>query len=247
MINFRKRTFQDHVSILGLPKTEQRGPAVWKLELSKFKEAITHKKERKDATMLMYLLSGKKSESISFPGITRISELSLAQPIEISFDEYIFGVFANNKTVFFFREHFIKFSMIFISSIVALKYSPALNTREKIYHQPLDYQHALNNSSSKGFGYIRDINPEKRTILIITPVETSQLGIINLIVKSSQVQFSNEIYFEDSVLNVENWLNLPTYNNEAQPSKIPKPFINDILYGIGNESYRNLKSLRKIQ
>jgi len=243
----RKRTFVDHVSILGLPKVEQRGPAVWKLELSKFKEAVTHKKERKDATMLTYLLSGKNFEKNSVSGITRISELSLAQPVELSFDDFIFGVFGNNKTVFFFREHFTKFSMIFISSVVALKYSPALNTREKTYHQPLDYQHALTNSSCKGFGYIRDINPEKRTISIITPVASSQLGIINLIIKSSQVQFSNEIYLEDSALNVENWINLPTYNNESQPSKVAKPFINDILYGIGSESYRNLKSLRKIQ
>jgi len=244
--NLRKKTFAKHISIFGLPqKMDQKTPSVWKLVLPKFKEAITHKKEKKDSTMLKYLTNNHEMNGAE--KITRISELSLLNPVELSFEEYMFAVLGNTRNLFFFREHFTKFSMIFISSIVSLNYSPLLNTREKTYHQSLDYQHAFKNSSSKGFGFVRDINVEKRTILVITPLSAQELGMVNVIFKSSQVQFSNDTYLDDSITNSENWLGLPNYNSEGQPSRANKLFINDVLYGVGSESYRNLKSMRKIQ
>jgi len=246
--SLRKKTFTKHISVFGMqPRPDQKGPSVWKLVLPRFKEAITHKKEKKDLIMLTYLLNNEISLSNRSDKISRISELSFLNPVELPFDEYLFAVLGNSRNVFFFREHLTKFSMIFISSLVSLNYSPLLNTREKTYHQSLDYQHAFRNSSSKGFGYVRDINIEKRTVLIITPLSGQELGQINLIFKSSQVQFSNDTYLDDSIMNAENWLSLPTYNSEAQPSRTSKLFVNNILYGVGSESYRNLKSLRKIQ
>ena len=110
----------------------------------------------------------------------------------------------------------MKFSAIFLYSLVSLNYSPFLNAKEANVSQQIDYRNTVQHSTSKGFGFIRDINPETKTVSVITPLTSAELSLVNVVVKSSLVQFTKDLFMEDSILNVESWVNLPSYNEERK-------------------------------
>ena len=243
----RKRTFHNRVSIIQTHRTEYKGPSIWKVEVPNLADVISHKKDKKDATIINYLLGGKLYHNNRLMTIPRISQLCIAKPVELSFDQFLSIAVSGSQTRFFYNSDFTKWGLLFVASIVSLNYSPLLSVRDRKELQRYECEEIFAKSSSKGFGFIRDIIPDRRVFLLVTPLTQQELMAINVLVRSSNVQFSKDFYKDDSLLNMENWMIPPQYDEKGNEVKVPKIFMNDCAYGVGSESYRNIKSLRKIQ
>lgn len=243
----RQRTYHNRANIVHHKKSENnnyKGPTIWHINSLDNVSPSSHKNDKKDQMMISYLLHNKfyKNEKVGL--IPRVSQLAIATPIELPFDRFLHIVINESEPKFFFKSDFMKFSLVFICSVVSFNYAPALNSKERLALTSQECQELYKKSSSKGLGYVRDIIPDKRALLVVTPLGQTELDLVNLIVKSTAVQFSNHFYTEDSLTNIENWIGGGKVDEELEETKL---YVNSCNFGIGSESYKNMKSLRKIQ
>ena len=201
------------------------------------------KRLKKDDIISSYFLQSSSNKQINFHDFASpVCKICFLAPYEVDFTDLSFVVFGNEKSMNFNGDKdFIDVAVIFINSIVAL------------YDNSHTNQFALkdvhNELSCKGFGLIVDIDMKNKKIFIATPIDEESLENINVIVKSSDTNFTSSFYNQ----NIPEILELAEFsfdvrNNYETPRDLSLPFLIDNLsIGIGSEPFRNKISLRKHQ